>query len=153
MKKEQFDYIIKNNFIQTNVSELSFNSDDSFVFQKVINDNGLKVIVKDPATLKHYKFSWENITKIDGMDVDRFLISCEIDEGIETEHIDFPTDISKIEGHKHGVIGDLMLENDMRIIFTKDAAVKNNNTLFTVKGVGKSIRFSRGRGRPKTSQK
>jgi hypothetical protein len=132
----------------TNFTEFTVSDGHSGTMVKAVKKDGT---VKFLLTGKMKVYNLSDITLIDGMEMSKFCQAYNLEANgdysvVEIE--DYTDCVRDIIGKKYARIGDLILENDMKLWFKNEVNLEYNQRLITVVGVGEQIRLNK-RGRPK----
>jgi hypothetical protein len=147
MSESTFIALFEKKYIN-NKTEFTMNDGCCGTITKAVKkDNTVKLTL-----LGHIKsYTLEHIALIDGMDMSKFCqaYNLEADGNYCVIEINAYTDcVRDIVGKKFACIGDVRLENNMKLWFNNEQTLEYQHRLVYVAGVGDSIRLIK-RGRPK----
>lgn len=153
ISKEQYLWLIDKGIIHEGMM-INLNGCDYIDF-KILRfypyDNKPPILeVRNMEDDKVINVTYDSITSIEYMDIDRFVKAYEVDDEMNMVDVIKKTNVEKtIIGKKSAKINGVELTDGSKIFLHNDLNPKFCNKPLTVKGVGNSIKLIAPRGRPK----
>ena len=148
ISKEQYLWLVDKGIIHEGMM-VNLNGCD-YVDFKIIKLNDTKLEVKNMENDLLLNTTYNTISSIEYMDIDRFVKAYEVDDEMNMVDVIKKTNVEKtIIGKKSAKINGVELSDGSKIFLHNDSNPKFCNKPLTVKGVGISIKLIAPRGRPK----
>lgn len=148
ISKEQYLWLVDKGIIHEGMI-VNLNGCD-YVDFKIMKLNDTKLEVKNMENDLLLNTSYNTLTSIEYMDIDRFVKAYEVDNEMNMVDVIKKTNVEKtIIGKKSAKINGVELSDGSKIFLHNDSNPKFCNKPLTVKGVGSSIKLIAPRGRPK----
>ena len=148
ISKEQYLWLVDKGIIHEGMM-VNLNGCD-YVDFKIIKLNDTKLEVKNMENDLLLNTTYNTISSIEYMDIDRFVKAYEVDDEMNMVDVIKKTNVEKtIIGKKSAKINGVELSDGSKIFLHNDSNPKFCNKPLTVKGVGSSIKLIAPRGRPK----
>ena len=148
ISKEQFAWLVDKGIIHEGMI-VNLNGCD-YVDFKIMKINDTNLEVKNMENDLLMNTSYNTISSIEYMDIDRFVKAYEVDDEMNMVDVIKKTNVEKtIIGKKSAKINGVELSDGSKIFLHNDSNPKFCNKPLTVKGVGSSIKLIAPRGRPK----
>lgn len=148
ISKEQYLWLVDKGIIHEGMM-VNLNGCD-YVDFKIIKLNDTKLEVKNMENDLLLNTTYNTLTSIEYMDIDRFVKAYEVDDEMNMVDVIKKTNVEKtIIGKKSAKINGVELSDGSKIFLHNDLNPKFCNKPLTVKGVGSSIKLIAPRGRPK----
>lgn len=148
ISKEQYLWLVDKGIIHEGMM-VNLNGCD-YVDFKIIKLNDTKLEVKNMENDSLLNTTYNTLTSIEYMDIDRFVKAYEVDDEMNMVDVIKKTNVEKtIIGKKSAKINGVELTDGSKIFLHNDLNPKFCNKPLTVKGVGSSIKLIAPRGRPK----
>ena len=148
ISKEQYLWLVDKGIIHEGMM-VNLNGCDYIDF-KIIKLNDTKLEVRNMENDLLMNTTYNTLTSIEYMDIDRFVKAYEVDDEMNMVNVIKKTNVEKtIIGKKSAKINGVELSDGSKIFLHNDSNPKFCNKPLTVKGVGSSIKLIAPRGRPK----
>ncbi len=148
ISKEQYLWLVDKGIIHEGMM-INLNGCD-YVDFKIMKLNDTKLEVRNMENDLLLNTTYNTITSIEYMDIDRFVKAYEVDDEMNMVDVIKKTNVEKtIIGKKSAKINGVELTDGSKIFLHNDSNPKFCNKPLTVKGVGSSIKLIAPRGRPK----
>ena len=148
ISKEQYLWLVDKGIIHEGMM-VNLNGCDYIDF-KIIKLNDTKLEVRNMENDLLMNTTYNTLTSIEYMDIDRFVKAYEVDDEMNMVDVIKKTNVEKtIIGKKSAKINGVELSDGSKIFLHNDSNPKFCNKPLTVKGVGSSIKLIAPRGRPK----
>ena len=155
ISKEQFVWLVDKGIIHEGMM-VNFNNCDYIdykitkIFPYKDKNKATLLEVQNMENDKITIASYNSITSIEYIDIDRFVKAYEVDDEMNMVDVIKKTNVEKtIIGKKSAKINGAELSDGSKIFLHNDSNPKFCNKPLTVKGVGSSIKLIAPRGRPK----
>lgn len=152
--REQYSWLVNKGIIHEGMM-VNLNNCDyiDFKITKIFPCNDDKTPLIEVQNMENDRVglaTYNSITGIEYMDVNRFVKAYEVDDEINTLNVIKKTNVENtIIGKETAKVNGQELKDGMKIILHNDLNPKLCNKPLTVKGVGSSIKLIAPRGRPK----
>ena len=148
ISKEQYLWLVDKGIIHEGMM-VNLNGCD-YVDFKIMKINDTKLEVRNMENDLLMNTTYNTLTSIEYMDIDRFVKAYEVDDEMNMVNVIKKTNVEKtIIGKKSAKINGIELTDGSKIFLHNDSNPKFCNKPLTVKGVGSSIKLIAPRGRPK----
>lgn len=148
ISKEQYLWLVDKGIIHEGMM-INLNGCDYIDF-KIMKINDTKLEVRNMENDLLLNTTYNTISSIEYMDIDRFVTAYEVDDEMNMVDVIKKTNVEKtIIGKKSAKINGVELTDGSKIFLHNDLNPKFCNKPLTVKGVGNSIKLIAPRGRPK----
>ena len=148
ISKEQYLWLVDKGIIHEGMM-VNLNGCD-YVDFKIMKINDTKLEVRNMENDLLLNTTYNTISSIEYMDIDRFVKAYEVDDEMNMVDVIKKTNVEKtIIGKKSAKINGVELADGSKIFLHNDLNPKFCNKPLTVKGVGSSIKLIAPRGRPK----